>query len=41
LTQLAARLEADVNGAKDAVKVRMVAKAVSDLADASRLASRQ
>jgi hypothetical protein len=35
LTQLATRLDGDAGGAKDAAKVRMVAKAVRDLASSS------
>ena len=41
LEQLATRLDGDASGAKDTAKVRMLAKAVRDLANGSRLASRQ
>jgi hypothetical protein len=41
LERLATRLDGDASGAKDAAKVKVLAKAVRDLANASRLASRQ
>jgi hypothetical protein len=41
LTQLAAQLEADVSGAKDAAKVQMVAEVVKQLATEPRLAQGQ